>query len=610
MSKIKVLPQDLVNKIAAGEVVERPASVVKELLDNAYDAEATQITIEIEEGGTKKILVVDDGHGMDREDLEMALQPHATSKLESMEDLLNISDYGFRGEALASISSVSKITLKSRTANEQLGAQLKVEGGQLVTNEETGSPVGTSVLIEDLFYNVPARKEFIKSVQSEYRAILDVVDSHVLANPSVGITFIKDGKTVYSYPKDQQLEDRARGLIGADSFEKMIPLFFEHPHVEVYGFIGKPESATERQRKQYIFVNKRRIQNKSISFSAKNAYGSLIPKNTYPPYIIFLDIEPNTVDINVHPRKEEVKFSNDKLIFDAIGNAVKGALDRTDLTPGADPKMNDPFGVPPFPKAKPFGTGFGKPSKPISSPPRFPPRTKPFGNSQPPMPPKRLTNQNQNAFNDPFWGGGSAFPADAPQMQMSDRKVYQLHNLYLIEETDSGIALYDQHAVHERILYEEFTNKQKTEQTEGNTQPLLTPVVINLSAQESDVLSEYLEDLKKAGFKIEEFGPNTYKIIEVPASLVERNIKDIVHELIEDLENDGKMKDLDNKTDKMLTYLACRSAYKAGDHIPQEELGVMIDKLEQMEVKYTCPHGRPVKVELTLKELSKMFKRT
>jgi len=282
----------------------------------------------------KKIHIVDDGIGMSKAGTEMAFKPHTTSKIKTEEDLLNIKTFGFRGEALASIASVSKVTLKTRQSGAKLGTEIIIEGGKVISINDTGAPLGTSILIEDLFYNVPARKEFMKSAQTEYKAVLDVIDAYAMAEPKVGLSFIHNEKSIYNLPPNDKLEERARVILGKDYYTKMIPVFFEHPHVEIYGFAAKPELASERKKKQYLFVNKRHINSKSISYAVKKAYGSLIPNNTYPPFIVFIDVEPNIVDVNVHPRKLEVKFSDEKFIFSSVQTAVKAALDRTDLTPG------------------------------------------------------------------------------------------------------------------------------------------------------------------------------------------------------------------------------------------------------------------------------------
>lgn len=586
MPKIRILQEDLINKIAAGEVVERPASVVKELLDNSYDAGATHISIDIQEGGINKIHIVDNGEGMDKEDAEMAFKRHATSKIQQIEDLLNLKNYGFRGEALATISAVSKVTLKTRKKDQNLGTEIKIEGGQITLTTETGAPQGTSILIEDLFYNVPARKEFLKATSTEYKEILDIVDSYAIANPGTGISLVHNDKTIYNLPSDDKLEDRIRSILGSDTFEKLIPLFFEHPHLEIYGYVSKPELASERKKRQYIFVNKRPINNRSIAFNVKDAYGSLIPRNSYPVFLVFLDLPTNVVDVNVHPRKEEVKFSNDQFINTSVRSCVKSALNRTDLTPGAQDK-----GVPRSPFASPF----------VKNP--FSPPTTP------------QTTKTSKPFSDPFWNAPYADPFGGMDDTLTpgsgmNSNFLQIHNLYIVAETETGLLIYDQHAVHERIIYEQLISKHQKKNQTGQTQGLLTPIVLNLSAQESTILAEHLETLKEAGFEIEEFGGNSYKITQVPAILSQFDIKGIIHEILDDLEEHQETKKVDSQSNKILTYLACRSAYKAGDLLHQEEIAAMIEKLKLADIEYTCPHGRPVKIELTWKELSRMFKRT
>jgi DNA mismatch repair protein MutL len=607
MGKIKVLPQELVNRIAAGEVVEKPASIVKELLDNSFDAGANQITVDIEEGGIAKIHIVDNGVGMDSDDAQLAFQAHATSKISTDDDLLNIKSFGFRGEALSSIASVSKVTLKTRTSQNNMATEIKIEGGQILSVTETGGAVGTSILIEDLFYNVPARKEFLRAAPSEYKDILEVVNAHAMAKPDVGITLINNGKTVFNFPKNHQLEDRVREILGTDNYEKLIPLFYEHPHLEVYGFVGKPELASERKKHQYIFVNKRNIENKSIAFAAKDAYSSLIPKNTYPVFIIFIDVAPNIVDVNVHPRKEEVKFTNDHLIFDSVKNAVKKSLDRANLTPGSLPGSEGSFPQAPPQNAmqpNPFGSmprspSMNVPTSPFTRPNAF---QSPFA--------KPATAQQSDSLWDKLpWEEDENSATNTSVMPKNQIKILSVHHLYFIAESESGIDIYDQHAVHERILYEKLTKKHNEDNIETAAQPLFTPIIINLSINESEFIKPILPKLSEAGFEMEEFGPNTYKVTQVPVVMQKVDIKTLVHELIEDLQH-ADNKEIDEQSNKILTYLSCRLAYKAGDTIPLEEIAELISQLDTMDNKYTCPHGRPVKVEISLKELSKMFKRT
>lgn len=658
MGKIHALSQEVINKIAAGEVVERPSSVVKELMDNAYDAKASMITVEIEEGGMQKIQITDNGIGMSEEDALVAFERHTTSKINSDMDILSIKTYGFRGEALASIAAVSKVTLKTRQGDSDVGVELKYEGGNLVKHEKVGAPVGTTIIVEELFFNVPARKEFIKATAQEYKNILEVVSHYAIANPSIGLTLINNGKVIYNLPKDHLLEDRVREVFGPDTFGNLLPIFYEHPHLEVYGYVGKPELASERKKNQYIYVNKRAIENKNIAFAVKDSYSSLIPKNTYPIFVIFIDVPGNIVDVNVHPRKEEVKFSDDKLIFEGVRSACKKALERFNLTPGnnssqqAASPFGSPFGgagaggfgggyggtgaiggfgnpapggfgsKPPFgqpagsPFAKPPTTGAGtapKPAfgatkpyndpfkKPLDTklPPTFKASDKPFGTD--PM------------FDDPF--GDDPFAPKQPGIGLDQNpngyngQIFVLQNLYIFTETKDGVKIYDQHALHERVLFEKFKAAYKEHKDQKNTQKLAVPIVINLSVSDSELFNQNKEYFVNLGFEIEDFGPNSFKLTEIPAILVNRDLKKIVPDLLNDLENEALDKPNENFEDKMLSYLACRSAYKAGDFITDEEIYQLLSDIQNLDNKYTCPHGRPFQVEITSKELEKMFLR-
>ena len=657
MSLIKLLPESIVSKIAAGEVVEKPASVVKELLDNSYDAKALNITVEIEDSGEKKILIVDDGTGMDRDDAINAFKIHATSKLNSEEDLLNIHQFGFRGEALASIAAVSKVTLKTRRNQDPLGSKVYIEGGNIISVEDIGCQAGTSILIEDLFFNVPARKQFLKQAQSEYRAILEVINAHAMASPHVGLQFINNGKVIYSFPKDDQLEDRIKEVIGKDIYDQTVGLFYEHPHLEIYGVAGKPQTATERVKNQYIYVNKRRIFDKTISAAVRDAFQTLIPKNFYPQFVIFIDIPANILDVNVHPRKEEVRFSNGQLIFTGIRECIKKAIERNNLTPGAenqtpgiskeDPFGADPFGNPslgspmqnnpfaPKPSAgaqpnpspferKPFAPFAANKQNPLGQ--SFKPATSPFGNTSPF---NRTPSMNDNsipkkanpfAFNDTDNDdlfGDADFLSDkfgkedkTDSFPNSQKKFLQVKNLYIITEGPNGLIVYDQHAVHERINYEKLLAIHEKGKTSGNTQKMLTPIIINLSAKDYSILNENLEELKKIGFEIEDFGANSVKVTEIPQIFIDADIPALINELIGDLENDNKIKDVDSASHRALTFLSCRSSIKANDKLDPIEISNLIAKLEETDIQYTCPHGRPVKIEFTFNELEKLFKRT
>ena len=641
MPKIHILPSEISNKIAAGEVVENPASVVKELIDNAIDAHADQITVEIEEGGIQKIKVIDNGSGMDEEDALIAFERHATSKISTENDILNIKTYGFRGEALSSIASVSKLTIRTRQSNVNLGIEIKMEGGQVISKEQIGAQAGTTIIVDSLFYNVPARKEFLKSAQTEYRNILEIIERYSIANSKVGFIFINNGSVVYNFPKDHQLEDRVKKIVGPENFGKLLPLFYDHPHIEIYGYVSKPEMASDRKKFQYIFINKRTIENKSIAFAVKDAYSSLIPKNTYPAFVLFIDVPSNIVDVNVHPRKEEVKFTNDKLIFESVRSATKGALDRYNLTPGAAVNQNesneDPFGMvsnpfgniphgarptpgsgltsnspmPRSPFSRPLGPGGGTnttitPSLPNRNP--FPPGGNQFDQSggiprRSPFGARDLPNPFENDPLD-FFGSSNSTVSNAKPTKF---KVF--HNLYIVSEEADGISIYDQHALHERILYSRLKELYEKKEEEQNLQPLAIPIVINFPAKSASIFADNKNYFEKLGFTFEEFGPNTYKVTEVPLIFADKDIKEIIINILTDLEESPTTEHKDNFQERVLAYAACRGAYKAGDRINDEEIQQLLEDIKTSDIEYTCPHGRPLKVMLTKLELEKMFLR-
>lgn len=693
MTKIQILSQDVINKIAAGEVVERPASVVKELLENSIDAKANTIKIEIQEGGIKKILISDNGVGMTLDDLKLCILPHATSKLRSEDDLMSIKSYGFRGEALSSIAAVSKLTIRSKVLESDTGYEIKVEGGELKEINEVGMANGTTIIVENLFYNVPARLEFTKNVSTEFKYILEIITSIALANSNLGFSLTNDDKNTFNLAKDHQLEDRVRALFGNDFFEKLLPIFYEHPHIEMFGFIGKPELASSKKKEQYIFINKRPIKDKTITFAVKDTYGGLLPPGSMPAYILFIDVPENIVDVNVHPRKEEVRFSNSQLIFTAIKSAVKRALDTSTLTPGSQMPQGMPGQMPPgYPPMSPAGTmqampGMAVPrpypyaTMPGAVPPGYPPmgmggmpvmpRPMPYptmpgmpvqppmyptlqppmpvqpqvpmqqgvpavapiapgqgvpparpnmpvsgtvplnppvaGTMQPPIQPRPQGMPMQSNY--PFWNDPYAQMRQQYQ-QPRPNKFLKIHKLYILSESKDGVIIYDQHAVHERIIYEKLTRKHEDQKDQAQKQGMLAPVVVTLSYHENEIYQEFKDKFTELGFEIEDFGPNTYKLTTIPAVFTKMNVKDLFHELLEDLGHDEKLKEIDSVSDKILKYLSCRSAYKAGDTITDEEITAMLAQLESGQNTYTCPHGRPVKVELTLQELDKMFKRT
>lgn len=583
MGKIEILPTHIANKIAAGEVVERPASAVKELLENAIDADATQITISIEQGGTKKIQVVDNGCGMDKEDLQKCISRHATSKVKSEEDLEKIKSMGFRGEALSSIAAVSKIRIKSKLSEETSGHQLTSEGGKIKSIEPIGIPPGTSVTVKDLFYNVPARKKFLKTPRTEFRHISEIVTDNALSFTDIAFKLVHNGREIFNLAKSassdssnlRNRELRIKELLGGSLSDNLLPLFFDHHHLKIEGFVTKPQAATERAQHQYIFVNQRRVHDKTVLGAVRKAYGTLLPTKSYPPFLIFLKMPYDFVDVNVHPRKEEVKFAQPDFIFRSVKEAVAKALAKNDLT---YQKTDGAFRRQQFSPKTPPARGVPELDSEAEEPQRYLKRVLP-------------------------WETGEL---DSPSREAD---ILQIHNLYLIKETAGGIAILDQHAAHERILYEQLLEDFKEEKAQRSVQPLLVAETIELAPPDAEILKDNLEVFDKTGFEITLFGKNSFKVDAVPTILKDRHAASLISEIIADLKDNRAPRDVDQKDLRTISFLACRSAVKAGDSLTPEERRAIVNNLEQTKTKYTCPHGRPAKVEISLKELKKMFKR-
>lgn len=553
MGVIKSLPEKLISKIAAGEVVQRPASVVKELLENSIDAGATYIKIEIENAGIKKILVTDNGCGMIEEDIADCFKPHTTSKLLHEDDLFSISSMGFRGEALSSIAAVSNVVIKSRVASEISGNIIEIENGEIVRQNSIGMPIGTSVLVRNLFAKVPARKKFLKSVRTEFRHILDIVVAAALSHPEIGFFLAHDNRIILDLPEQHSVSERVRLLLGKDVYENLIPVSHESDYHKISGFVTKPQISTKTRSKQHIFVNKRNITNDLISSAVKDAYGSLLMPREHPVFILFFETPSSMVDVNIHPRKEEVAFTNENEVYESFRGSIGRIFEQEDLQYQFDDFVEE-------------------------------------------------------AVEYDFQDIVADFMRDEDESFYDTEKILQVQKLYLVKQTKKGILMIDQHAAHERILYEQLLDQIKNKKT-GFSKVLPEPLLIDLSLSEIEVLREYIEILNKLGFEIENFGDSTYKINATPFYVNELGAQTLIKEILEDLMQGKTPGSIDAKTERALSYVACRSAIKAGDYLNQDERQELFEELEATKTIYTCPHGRPVKMELTMNELAKMFKR-
>jgi DNA mismatch repair protein MutL len=613
-SRIHMLDESTINKIAAGEVIERPASVVKELIDNSIDANATDIRVEIKGSGTKSILVADNGSGMSHQDASLAFTKHATSKISSIEDLDRVLTLGFRGEALASIASVSKVELVTRQESDISGTKVIVDSSGIKSISSAGSVVGTSISVIDLFYSTPARKKYLKSLRTELANITDVVTRHAVAHPEISFTLVSDGKMIMRSPSSGDLFGSIVHLYGADVARSLVPVELQSEFVSISGYVSKPELTRSGTDLQAFFINGRSIYSRVISNAVRLGYYTLLPKGRYPAAFLKFDIDPASVDVNVHPTKREVRLSHEKEIESAIIAAVEQALSTASLIPELRVTKEstlqskiyepEPAGIPVekrevgdyYPEAREERTEeyrqkthHGEPAliKEDSQPYRYP-----MKDTQ-----KRLTKSERlQAQHVPPVRKG----------EVPDVKVLgQFSDLYIITEAEGKLVLVDQHAAHERIMYEQVLRMR-----DMGWQELITPVTLELSTKEMTIIEDYIPFLEQIGFSISEFGAGSYVVTTVPSIFGRLEDPEIVHDIISDLVSGGRIKEDTQVYDRVCSTMACRAAIKAGAVCTKEQMLGLLRQLMLCDNPYTCPHGRPTMVSFTKEELGKMFGRT
>ncbi len=650
MPKIIQLSPHIANLIAAGEVVERPASVVKELLENAVDAGASKVTIEIRDGGMTFLRVTDNGCGMAAEDARTAFKRHATSKLRTEEDLAAIGTMGFRGEALAAITSVSRIDLLTKTAGSISGVSLHLEAGEILEESEAGCPDGTTIIIRDLFYNTPARMKFMKSDTVEGSRVTAAVQMQALAHPEVAFQFLRDGKQVLSTPGNGGLEAAVYCVYGREA-GKMVKVESRWENYSLTGFVSKPTDARPSRNLQTFFVNNRPVKSKLLISALEEAYRNQIMVGKFPACVLHLNVPAATVDVNVHPAKTEVKFLSEKAVFDCVHYGVLGALNKqTDrpqvqfkpqnTTPIASPAKQEPVAAAPKaampkkenffrtmnaeeyktftsalkeapqPKKEAAAATVHKMERPASLPLRetvILPQPKPFPKPAP-MPPAPA--ETPKAISIPK----KVEPAPVEEMEQTVldmpqetqwRMVGELYHSYIIVEQGEEAFLIDKHAAHERILFE----KLKANQEKISAQSLLQPIPVRLSPSACGALLSNKDMLDELGFEIDEFGENTVLLRQIPMDLSPELAAESVETLASDL-LDGRRESKDTVRDELLHTVACKAAIKAGwKNDEQELLAVVKEVMSREELKY-CPHGRPICVTLSKKQLEKQFKRS
>lgn len=616
-NRINVLDNETSNKIAAGEVVERPLSVVKELIENSIDAKAKNITIEIEEGGQKLIRVIDDGIGIHFDDIRKAFMEHGTSKISSIEDVYKINTLGFRGEALPSIASISKLTLTTYREGSN-GGSIVFEGGIEKSFSVAGTNKGTVIEVRDLFYNVPARLKFMKTPQREGSLIADIVNRIALSHPEISFKFYNNGKRVLLTLGNDNVKDVIRSVYGKTTVENLI--YFENitDTISVYGYVGNMDLARGSRNNQSIFINKRYIKNKLIGTAVENAVKSFFTINKFPFFILFLDIYSEFIDVNVHPTKSEVKFNDDKVIFSTVFHGVHNALKnyvRSDFLEEETSKEEEVSNVEIEELKMPLD--FKRSEVKYNQFEAETPKNDIIYDSSEVY--KKNINEeikeqhNNKVIDDkviddkvndekveykPIINKEAKFP--------KFKVIGQILKTYIVLEGTDSLILLDQHAAHEKILFEKYFSE--IENRNVHSQILLSPEVLQLSYDDFIIYTENNLVFKEAGFLIEEFGGNSIVIKEVPIFLGKPEVKDLFLSILDNIKKMASTDTIDIKYNKIAT-LACRSAVKANDKLTYEEMDSLVEQLRYIEDPFNCPHGRPTMIKITNTELEKRFKR-
>ncbi len=576
---IQVLPENVINKIAAGEVIDRPSSVVKELVENAIDAGASSITVRLKDGGKSLIQVIDDGSGMSEEDAILSFQRHATSKIKDIRDIERVSTLGFRGEALASIAAVARVEMRTVPRGNVEGTLIQIAGGVLTNVGRIGGKGGTSIAVKNLFFNTPARRKFLRADSTEYRHILGMLNRFTLAYPEIEFALYHDDHEIYHLLKS---DTRTRLTEVLGNLGRLIEISEQNAVFNLYGFLGAFDALRKSRDVQYLFVNRRWINDRILSSAVGAGYGETLSKGRFPVYILFFDIDPERIDVNVHPTKSEIKFADQQMLFPLLRSAVKRALFQEQI-------------VPPLKSEGNLQTQLSGRSALLDD--------------------LKQMQAHQRAIE--FDAEPSFFDADNEPLRPEQEsgaaprtdqigKFWQVHDKYILTEIKSGLVIIDQHAAHERIYYERV--KRSLRSRDASSQQLLFPHTIDLSAEEYELLLEILPMLERMGFVIKGFGGRTVVMEGVPTGLRLRKEERILAEILDEYRlNQNAESDAEERLAKSV---ACRAAVMSGDRLSEREMNALVDQLFACEVPYFCPHGRPTMITLTLEELDSRFERT
>ncbi len=611
--KIKILPENLANKIAAGEVVQRPESVVKELLENSIDAGAENIELIIKQAGKSLIQVCDDGSGMTEDDAILCIQKHATSKISSLSDLEAIKTLGFRGEALSSIAAVSQLEIRTQTANQEIGTLIRIEKEGEVVKEKVSVNKGTCVSVKNLFYNTPARRKFLKSDATELKHIIDTFNRIALAHPDINFKFYNNESLVNDY-RSCSLEQRINQIFADNMLDALIPVGEKTEYLSMYGYIGKPSIFRKSKGEQYLYLNKRFVINKHINHAVFTAFENILEKGDYPFFVLFMEIDPARVDVNIHPSKLEVKFDDEKDVYNFVLAVIKKSIGSHDLVPtmsfdnaeSSTEKLSfnafTPLTKNDFSDRPVFSKSYERKQERITEEEI----ELVFGNLTSNVIKKEQSNfipeHDQTELKQEYKLEKKNFAADE---EMSF--IIQLHNKYILSQIKSGLMIIDQHVAHERILYEKALTRLSTDIP--FSQQLLFPITIQFDPASYEILKEIYPYLQRLGFQLK-FSQRYYITIEgVPDDIKNGSEERILKEILEEYQNNQLEKKLEEKDNIAKSY-SCKTAIKAGDKLSDSEMRLLIDQLFATSMPYVCPHGRPIVIKITLEEFDRRFGRT
>jgi DNA mismatch repair protein MutL len=596
--RIQILPENLANQIAAGEVVERPASVVKELIENSLDASASEVFVEIEKGGKSLIRVTDNGYGMKKDDAFLCLERHATSKVSSAEDLFALHTMGFRGEALPAIASVSRLRLTTCSVDDEAGWQIYAEGGTIRQADAVGVAPGTVVEVRNLFFNTPGRRKFLRKDETEFGHIADVLSRLALSRPDIHFRLLHNGRNVLEAYRHNRLEERAAAMLGRNVAADLLTVEADSGNGEMLvGLLGTPGISRSSTSNIYTYINGRFVRDRVVQHAILEAYRSLLEKRRYPIAVLFIDMPPESVDVNVHPTKHEVRFRNQQQVHDFIVTSLRDRLQKVSFEPA---RVSSAF------QSSSFGP------LPVSSAPQTPEQRVYHQRVQ-----DSLAAFNEKVASAPTiaaistvkgeidgWSSGRQERQSLPE---GWRLIGQYLNSYLLCQADDELVLIDQHAAHERIGFERLRNQLASDGIES--QSLLFPMVLELEHREAAVLAQHLEDFARFGFEVENFGGRSFTVKSVPALVADVDVDRLVRDLAAELNDIGRASQLDDEIERVLAVLACHSMVRANQALSQSEMQQLLHDLFDIEFGSCCPHGRPIMHRLSKREVEKLFHR-